>query len=298
MAKSIAVILNRGSGSQTEDTRDQLARLFNEHGIDADIRVAGEGDDISQLARDAVESGVETIVAGGGDGTISAVAAEVVRSGKVLGVLPLGTLNNFSKDLEVPQELADAVAVIADGSTTAIDVGEVNGRIFINNSSLGLYPRIVRHREAQQRIGRGKWRSALWAALKVFKRSPFLKVKLALGDHELFRKTPFVFVGNNAYEMDIYNIGRRQSLSDGKLSVHLLRRGGRAALVMLVIRTLFGRLRQAKDFEELTTSEIEVTTKKSRVLVALDGEVETLDSPLTYRILPAALRVIVPAAKS
>jgi diacylglycerol kinase family enzyme len=138
----------------------------------------------------------------------------------------------------------------------------------------------------------------LWAALKVFARSPFLKVKLALGDNELFRKTPFVFVGNNAYEMDIYNIGRRQSLSDGKLSVHLLRRGGRAALVMLVIRTLFGRLRQAKDFEELTTCEIEVTTKKSRVLVALDGEVETLDSPLTYRILPGVLRVIVPPSKS
>lgn len=298
MANSIAVILNSGSGSQTERTRDELARIFDEHGIGADIRVAGEGDDISQLARNAVKRGAEIIVAGGGDGTISSIAAEVMNAGKTLGVLPLGTLNNFSKDLEIPQDLAEAVAVIAGGTSITIDVGEVNGRIFINNSSLGLYPRIVRRREAQQRLGRGKWRSALWAAVKVFKRSPFLKVKLEFSGHELFRKTPFVFVGNNAYEMDIYNIGRRQSLSDGKLSVHLLRRGGRAALVMLVIRTLFGRLRQAKDFEELTTREVDVTTKKSRVLVALDGEVETLDSPLTYRILPAALRVIVPEPKS
>ena len=88
-----------------------------------------------------------------------------------------------------------------------------------------------------------------------------------------------------------------RKLHDDELMVKKAR-GGRAALVMLVIRTFFGRLRQAKDFEELTTSEVEVTTRKSRVLVALDGEVETMDSPLTYRILPAALRVIVPAAKS
>jgi YegS/Rv2252/BmrU family lipid kinase len=297
MANPIAVILNRGSGSHAEETHDEVSRLFRERGIEPDFHLGGEDEDISSLVKAAIAGGAETIVAGGGDGTISAVAAEVVEADKTLGILPLGTLNNFSKDLEIPQDLTDAVQIIVDGLTTKVDVGEVNGRTFINNSSLGLYPRIVRHREAQQRLGRGKWRSAFWAAIRVFKRSPFLKVKLEIDGAEIFRKTPFVFVGNNAYEMDIYNIGRRQTLSDGRLSVHLLTRGGRAALVMLVIRTLFGRLRQAKDFEEITTSEIEVTTKKNRVLVALDGEIEMMDSPLTYRILPGALRVIVPAPK-
>jgi YegS/Rv2252/BmrU family lipid kinase len=297
MAKAIAVILNRGSGSQTDKTRDELIALFGEHGIEPHIREAGEGDNIVDLVRAAISGGAEVIVGGGGDGTISSVASEVLQAGKTLGILPLGTLNNFSKDLEIPHDLAGAVEVIAEGITADIDVGEVNGRKFINNSSLGLYPRIVRHREAQQRLGRGKWRSAIWAALRVFKRSPFLKVKLEINGRAIYRKTPFVFVGNNTYEMDIYNIGRRQTLSDGHLSVHLLKRGGRAALLMLVIRTLFGRLRQAKDFEEISTSEIEVTTKKSRVLVALDGEVQMMDSPLMFRILPGALRVIVPASK-
>ena len=294
MANSVAVILNRGSGSQTDATRGELTRLFAGYGIDVDIFAVGQGESIADLVRTAIANGAETIVAGGGDGTVSSVATEVLKANKTLGVLPLGTLNNFSKDLAIPQELEQAVEVIAGGLTSKIDVGEVNGSYFINNSSLGLYPRIVRHREAQQRLGRGKWRSALWAALRVFKRSPFLKVKLALDDAELFRKTPFVFVGNNAYEMDIYSIGRRQSISDGQLSVHLLRRGGRRALLMLVLRTLIGRLRQAKDFEEFQTSEIEVTTLKSRVLVALDGEIDTMDSPLTFRILPGVLRVIVP----
>jgi len=297
MANAIAVILNRGSGSHAGETYDEVSRLFREKGIEPDFHDGGEDADISELVKAAIAGGAETIVAGGGDGTVSSVAAEVVDAGKTLGILPLGTLNNFSKDLEIPQKLTDAVQIIVDGLTTTVDVGEVNGRTFINNSSLGLYPRLVRHREAQQRLGRGKWRSAFWAALRVFKRSPFLKVKLEVDGFKIFRKTPFVFVGNNAYEMDIYNIGRRPTLSDGRLSVHLLKHGGRAALVMLVIRTLFGRLRQAKDFEEITTSEIEVTTKKNRVLVALDGEIEMMESPLTFRILPGALRVIVPAPK-
>src|SRR5829696_8177972 len=297
MANAIAVILNRGSGSHAGETYDEVSRLFREKGIEPDFHDGGEDADISELVKAAIAGGAETIVAGGGDGTVSSVAAEVVDAGKTLGILPLGTLNNFSKDLEIPQKLTDAVQIIVDGLITTVDVGEVNGRTFINNSSLGLYPRLVRHREAQQRLGRGKWRSAFWAALRVFKRSPFLKVKLEVDGIKIFRKTPFVFVGNNAYEMDIYNIGRRPTLSDGRLSVHLLKRGGRGALVMLVIRTLFGRLRQAKDFEEITTSAIEVTTRKNRVLVALDGEIEMMESPLTFRILPGALRVIVPAPK-
>jgi YegS/Rv2252/BmrU family lipid kinase len=293
MKQAVSIVLNRGSGSQYDSVCDEINGSFAGYGIRPDICFAG--DDIAEVAEKAANGPSEIIVAGGGDGTVSAVAAAVRASGKTLGVLPLGTLNNFSKDLGIPQDLAEAVAVIAAGHTIDIDLGEVNGRTFINNSSLGLYPRIVKHREAQQRLGSGKWRAATWAALRVFRRSPFLKTRLDLDGRQLFRKTPFLFVGNNAYEMDIYNIGRRASLTDGKLSVHLLKRGGRAALLLLVIRTIFGRLRQAKDFEEYSTARLEVAARKDRVLVALDGEVTNMDSPLTFRILPAALRVIVPA---
>lgn len=297
MANTVAVILNSGSGSHADETLDRVRELFARHGIDADFHVADGTTGLAELARSVCRSDAEVIVAGGGDGTVSSVAAEVIKTGKLLGVLPLGTLNNFSKDLEIPQDLDEAVGMIAEGFFAAVDAGEVNGRTFINNSSIGLYPHLVRHRERQQRIGHGKWRSAFWAALRVFRVSPFLNVRLDVHGRELFRKTPFVFVGNNAYEMDIYNIGRRPSLQDGKLSIHLLRRGGRAALVMLVVRTLFGRLRQSKDFEEFETCEIEIATKRRRVLVARDGEIDVFESPLRYKILPAALKVIVPEPK-
>lgn len=292
----IVVILNAGSGSvSAEETKNLLEQEFESHGIDTDIHMAQKGLEIVHLAHKAANGGAEIIVAGGGDGTISAVAAEVMRSGKILGVLPLGTLNNFSKDLRIPPDLAGAVAVIAENLVQRIDVGEVNGRMFVNNSSIGLYPRIVKRRvKQQQRLGRGKWAAAFWAAWKVVWIAPLLKVKLEIDGKSYRRKTPFVFVGNNEYEMDFFNIGRRSKMDEGKLSVYFVKRGGRWGLIVLIARTIFGRLRQARDFEEINTAELTIETRKKRLLVAFDGEIALLNTPLNYKIHPRALSVLVP----
>ncbi|HZH35084.1 MAG TPA: diacylglycerol kinase family protein [Pyrinomonadaceae bacterium] len=294
---SIEVIINAGSGADDkENVKEQIAEAFAANNLKANILLAKGGEDIIELAKRAAESDAKTIVAGGGDGTISAVAGELIGKNKTLGVLPLGTLNHFSKDLAIPQELAEAVRVIAENHTIEVDAGEVNGRIFINNSSLGLYPSIVRRREQQQKLGRGKWYAAFWSSLSVLRRFPFFGVKLKTETEELTRRTPFVFVGNNEYEMDFLNIGARKSLADGKLSVYILHRTGRIGLLFLALRSVFGILRQAKDFEALSVEEItiEISRRKRGVRVALDGEVLMMDAPLNYRVLPRALRVIVP----
>jgi YegS/Rv2252/BmrU family lipid kinase len=295
MPLQIEVIINAASGSVApEEIKRHLTELFEENRVEANIHLAKNGEEIDRLAKKAAGGNAETIVAGGGDGTIGTVAAEAIRTGKTLGILPLGTLNNFSKDLQIPQNVEEAVRVIAENQTRTIDVGEVNGRFFINNSSIGLYPKLVRRRERRQRLGWGKWRSALWAALKILKRSPFFAVRLETEEGTRIVKTPFVFVGNNEYEMDFFNIGRRARLDGGKLSVYFLHRSGRRGLFLLFLRTIFGRLRQTKDFEEITTNEITIETRKPRVLVAFDGEVEKLETPLRYKIHPKALRVIAP----
>lgn len=292
----IFAIINAGSGSVSSDeTQKQLEREFETHGLDAQIHMAKDGKEIIKFAKQAVKSNAEIIVAGGGDGTISAVVSEINGSDKILGVLPLGTLNNFSKDLQIPQALSGAVAVIAGNHVKQIDVGEVNGRMFVNNSSIGLYPRIVKDRVKQQeRLGRGKWTAAFWAAWKVIRVAPLLKVRLEIDDKTFLRKTPFIFVGNNEYEMDFFNIGRRAKLDDGKLSVYYLRRGGRWGLIILIVRTVFGRLRQARDFEEINTAEITIEIRKKQLLVAFDGEISRLKTPLHYKIHPLALSVIAP----
>lgn len=298
MPQSIEVIINAGSGSVLgEETSNSLRDRFIAHGVPARVHLAETGREIEILTKHAVEH-ADTIVAGGGDGTISTVAVEAAQAGKTLGVLPLGTLNNFSKDLGIPQTISGAVEVIARGRTRLIDLAEVNGRIFINNSSIGLYPQIVLRREEQQRLGRGKWNAAFWAALQMFRLSPFLKVRIELNGRSYLRKTPFVFVGNNEYEMDVYNIGRRVALDEGELSVYFLHRGGRWGVTMLLVHTLLGRLRQWKDFEEVNTDQITIQTRKKRLPVALDGEVRVLETPLHYRTRPKALKVIVPGEEA
>lgn len=298
MPKLIEIIVNAGSGSVNwENTEQQLVELLNQNGVEANINLAKSGSEILRLAEKLARGKTETIVAGGGDGTISAVASELAGTSKSLGVLPLGTLNNFSKDLGIPQNLAEAVHIIAENHTQTIDVGTVNGRTFINNSSIGLYPGIVRRREKRQRLGYGKWRSAFWAALKILKRSPFFAVRLETGENVRIVKTPFVFVGNNDYEMDFFNIGRRAKLDDGKLSVYFLHRNGRKGLLLLALRLIFGRLRQTHDFEEVNVEEITFETRKKRILVAFDGEVEMMETPLHYKIQPQSLRVIVAQGK-
>jgi diacylglycerol kinase family enzyme len=210
-------------------------------------------------------------------------------------VLPLGTLNHFAKDLNIPLDLEGAARNLITGEAVKVDVGEVNERIFINNSSLGLYPSIVRRREKQQeRLGRGKWFAAAWATLEVFRRYPLFSVRLSADGQEFRRRTPFVFIGNNEYQMDTFNLGARSCLNAGQLSLHLTRDIGRWGLVRLAASALLGRLREAKDFDALCTKEVWIETRRTRLRVATDGEVTIMKSPLHYRVRPAALRVIVP----
>lgn len=292
----IEVIINAAGGSFVEgETEQKLKNAFAASGLEANIRLAKTGEQIGEFAEAAIKSNAEIIVAGGGDGTISSVAAFVSNTVKTFGVLPLGTLNNFSKDLLIPQDIDEAVKIIAGGNIAEIDLAELNGRVFINNSSIGLYPKIVKDREKQQeRLGRGKWRAAFWATLKMFRVSPFLKVGIVVDGKFFLRKTPVVFIGNNRYEMDLYNIGRRPTLDQGKLSIYFLHRGGRLGVIRLLFRTITGRVKQWKDFEEVLAEDVSIQTRRKRMHVAFDGEVSVMRTPLKYQILPKALRVLVP----
>jgi diacylglycerol kinase family enzyme len=195
--------------------------------------------------------------------------------------------------MPIPADLR-GVRVIAAGRTVRVDVGEVNGRIFVNNSSLGLYPVIVKRREMQQRIGYGKWPAFVWAAVAAFRRFPFLTLRLAIDGRDLFRKTPLLFVGNNRYEMEGLHIGRRSSLQEGRLHLYVTHHTGRLGLLRLSLMALLGRLRRGTNFDVLCTREFSVETRRKRISVALDGEVMLMETPLHYRIRPEALRVIVP----
>ncbi len=293
---AIVVIVNAGSGGGNDQALvDRLAGHFKAAGLHAEIELAHGGDEIVAAVGNAIARRPPLIVAGGGDGTVSTVAAALVDTGITFGVLPLGTLNHFAKDLGIPLELADAVAVLAHGEAGRVDVGEVNGRIFVNNSGLGLYPDIVRDRERQQkRLGRGKWLAFARAMLAALRRYPFLGVTLVVDGKEVLRKTPFVFIGNNEYRMEGFAIGERTGMDDGMLSLYVAQRPGRLRLLQLAIRAVTGHLRQARDFDAVLATDIVVQSKKKRLRVATDGEVTVMTPPLHYRVRPASLVVMRP----
>ena len=294
MTQPAAVILNRSSTSSS--SRDAIAALLIENGIEADIEeVAKKGADIGDLARRLLASGYRTLIAAGGDGTAGAVAAVAVESGATLGVLPLGGLNHFAKDLGIPLELPEAVRNLSAGAVRLIDVAEVNGRIFVNNSGLGLYPYLVVQREARRRLGQRKWIAFFWASLATLRRLPYLEIRLMTEESTFSGRTPFVFIGNNNYRMEGFRLGSRDSLQDGELSIGIARyRIGRAGLLRVAFRALFSGKQDQRDLEALRSREVHIASRRKLVPVSIDGEVAMMATPLHYRIRPGALRVIAP----
>lgn len=295
--KRVAVILNASAGSGcTRDFADGLVEKFAACGLDAVVTLAENGHALVTAARQVVRVGdVAMVVAGGGDGTLNAVASELVGTGIVFGVLPLGTLNHFAKDLGIPLNVDQAIRTIAAGHCVKVDTGEVNGRVFLNNSSLGLYPDTVRRRELQQsRLGRGKWLAFCWAAVTSLRRHPFLNLTLTVDGKTFKKRTLFVFIGNNDYIMEGFNIGARTALDAGRLSLYAAHRTSRLGLLVLALRAVVGRLRQARDFDVLYAKNLDIESRHEQIRVATDGEVNLMHTPLSYRIVPKSLHVLVP----
>jgi YegS/Rv2252/BmrU family lipid kinase len=295
-SRPIPVIVNAASGLGNGPRQiESLQAQFREAGLDARIMPVRSGGELRAVVKATAREKPRMIVAGGGDGTLGTVAGLLEGTGIALGVLPLGTLNHFAKDLRIPMDLKQAIETLAAGHATEVDVGEVNGKVFLNNSSLGIYPDVVRERKRQQtRLGRGKGWALFWATLTAMRRSAFLHVRLRLNGAEREYRAPFVFIGNNRYVMEGFNIGVRGGMRDGLLSVYVTQRSTRLALLGLGIRALFARLRQAKDFEAMTAQSLSIESRHHFLHVATDGEVALMETPLHYRVHPLALRVVVP----
>jgi YegS/Rv2252/BmrU family lipid kinase len=293
--KSVSVLLNGQAGSCDVAAATALIESLGEkNGVRVAVVAFGAGSDLTALAKEAIASGAEIVAAGGGDGTISAVAAALVGTDVALGVLPLGTLNHFAKDLGIPLKLEDAIDALINGESIEIDVAEINGKVFLNNSSLGLYPRIVRQREAHQKRGLPKWVAFLRALLYVARNHSSLYLRLKVDDERSeFRKTPFIFIGNNKYELAGLQIGKRNSLVGAHLWICKAPDATRGGLLRLTLRALAGRLNE-RDLEATEAKEAWIETRGRHAHVSADGEVLSMAGPLHYKSRPQALKVMVP----
>jgi diacylglycerol kinase family enzyme len=303
----IVVILNAQGGTVARmghaAARFEIMEAFADHGIAAEIVVV-RGRTIARAVRKragsrdaqfAPATAPPAIVAAGGDGTVNAVAQALAGTAAPLGILPLGTLNHFARDLGLPFDIPGAVAVIAAGNTAAVDVAEVNGRIFVNNSSIGLYPDMVRDRERQRRqTRRAKWLAMALAFVRTLRRPPMRRLTIEAGDWMRPLRTSLAFIGNNVYDTNFPTLGRRATLTGGVLCLFIAKAERGFDIIRLLLRAAFGRLDQARDFEHHHLQALTIRSRHRRLLVALDGEVAILATPLAYRIRPRDLRVFVP----
>jgi diacylglycerol kinase family enzyme len=292
----INVIVNRSGGSAAK-MGDALPKALEQA-----FAAAGMTADISLLEAKQIPDAIETaakagrVIVAGGDGTAAGAAQILAGSDTELGLLPLGTLNHLARDLGIPPDLDEAADIAVNGRAVAIDVGEVNGQVFVNNASIGLYPLMVRKREGLQRAkGWPKWLSTLPAAFAVLERLPHHRLRLDWGKGERAIVTPLLFVGNNVYSLDRGEVGKRATLTDGKLSVYAVTHRRRAALIWFAMRALVGRAERSLDFETLGECEtLTVSSSSGSIEIALDGELKRMDSPLEFRIRAGALRVLTP----
>jgi YegS/Rv2252/BmrU family lipid kinase len=292
----VPVLINRGGGAASRDPNigETVAKALQAAGVDGEVELVGGGDCVVRC-RALAERGDELVIVGGGDGTISAAASALVGTDTKLGILPLGTLNHFARDLGIPTDLDEAAKLIAGGSDRRVDVAEMNDRIFINNSAIGLYPQLVIDRDLQRkRLGRSKRLAMIVASARTLARFGHHRLTLTVNDEKERVDTPLLFVGNNDYRIDIGAPGQRESLEDGQLSVMVMRKKTRLGFIAASIRALFNRERE-DDMERIEGVErLRVSSRRSAIAVSLDGEVAGAAPPLDYRIRKGALRVIAP----
>jgi undecaprenyl-diphosphatase len=280
------ILVNPGSGPSATGA-DELRRLFP----GADVQECPP-DQLAKRAADAVAAGAAYVGVAGGDGTIRTVAEQLVGTDTPLLPIPAGTRNHFARDVGV-DTLERAAEAAAGGRVIEVDAGQVNGCSFVNNSSIGLYPKIVVRREhRERRLPKGVANVvAVWEQLRHGRR---LAVDLDGTTHNAW----LVFVGNGAYGEGLIDLADRESLNEHILDLRVVRADRPLARLRVLGALLLGRLARSPLIVTRRCAAATINLSRAQVEVALDGEVEKLDTPLRYQSAACALRVLVPPSTS
>jgi diacylglycerol kinase family enzyme len=298
----VHAVINRKAGSALGYSVEQIAReaeaAFEEVGLETEVHVV-EPEEIETALDKAVAASPDILVAGGGDGTIRSAASRLLGSDVALGILPLGTVNRLAHDLNIPAEPRAALRALVHGGYREIDVAEVNGEIFLCNSMLGLPSEISRER--QKLRGQPFWQrvKGYFKLLRTILASRrHLEVSID-GDEKKNRRVRVLSlaVSNNVYRKEPSLIFTREALDRGRLGVYIAKPHSGLGLLWVLARAALGFWSGDDRLDSLSARKVVIKTRKKRLRLSNDGEVETLKTPLYYQIHPKALRVFAPLAQ-
>lgn len=311
-AARITVILNAASGHHdAAKAAEEIQAGLDEAGCACRLIVAQGADEVERQARAVLAQSSAgpapdgtsgeppprpVLVAAGGDGTINLLAGLALEAGVTFGLIPLGTFNYLARDLGIPLGPRAAAAALATGVRRRIHVGRVNGHVFLNNASFGLYRQLLEEREAfKQRFGRYRIVAALAALVTVARFSKVYTLRLDVDGSPATIRTPMLFFGLNSLQFENLGMDAARCTRAGMMAVVSLQPGGRWALLKLALRGALHRLRDSADLRTYCALEAQVLLPgRRRMRVAVDGESVECRLPLRFEVLREALEVVVP----
>lgn len=294
---TICILANPRAGLASRDG-GALDAALAAFGPGVTFRRLDEGESFAHAVGQAVGDGFTTIVAAGGDGTVTSVADALRGTGASLGILPLGTFNFVSRGLRLPEQPEAAARAILAGHPHRISVGTVNGQVFLNNVSLGLYPRILAEREAAYaRFGRFRL-LAYWTVLVTLIRAQRMRTLVIETEEGVRRvRTPLIFIARSAYQLERFGLQAGDIISDDRFAVFVARSGTRWHLMKLALHLAMRRLVPGTDVDLFSAKSLRIETPKRRPRVAFDGEKKRMLAPLRFAIEEDALSIIIPDEK-
>ncbi len=296
------VVINAASGhNDAEETVARIADVFGKAGRRHQFLRVDTPSKITEVARKAVRHAAEQggiVVAAGGDGTLNAVAQAVHGQGPPYAVLPQGTFNYFARTHGISQDIEQSTRALLRARMEPVQVGRVNGRLFLVNASLGLYPQLLEDREAaKEQLGRSRL-VAMFSGLRTLANGGHqLTLNIEQAGEQRRIRTPTLFVGNNGLQLERIGIAEEKAMEAGRLVGIVLRQTSGLAMLGLALRGALGRLGDAENVDSFTFKRLDVAPRLTkRIKVALDGEVLWMPAPLRFDI-PEPLLLMLPLAE-
>jgi diacylglycerol kinase family enzyme len=287
-------LVNARAGEVLQSGRDTFAERISEgfqrFGMTCEVRFV-EPRVLSRAVEDVIDDGYDALLVAGGDGTINHLLPQLTQATMPIGLLPLGTLNLLARDVGLEGAIEGIVARLARLRTVAVDLGEVNGRLFHSNAGLGFFARMAREREdARNRFPGSKRLGFAFAALRSLWLHRPIRIEIEIDGQPTRFVADALLVTNNQFHGADW---RRDSVSEGEMEVHMLRASGMLGRLRAAIAVYRGTWRDLPLLESVKTRSLTVTRRgRRRSTAALDGEIYQLRNPIRFQTRPAALLLI------